>query len=87
MKIIILIFVLISILLMGCESFEEQNKYFTKEEKYNWCKRNMPQLNISGNGDCEDFLVLRRCIDARISKWCYGEVWDMYCKISYPDNC
>lgn len=46
-------------------------RYYNPGDKDLWCAHNMPQLNIS---------------NPKVS-YCFGEGWDKYCKISYPEYC
>lgn len=43
------------------------------EQKFDWCKINMPSMNISH-------------IDKNVA-FCYGEGWNDYCQISFPEYC
>lgn len=47
--------------------------YMSPFDKDKWCERNKPMLNISA-------------WDNKVA-YCYGEGWDKYCKISYPEDC
>lgn len=77
-----MILLLMVFIISGCASFEEQDKQFTKEKKFDWCKKHAYSINSThplgrSFGDGEP----------RNVEWCYGEVWDMFCEVSYPEYC
>lgn len=72
---ILIAFTLCGLLLV---SEPEARLWLTDEEqKFAWCGQYQPRLNLSSNFG----------YDSRISEWCYGKLWEDYCKISYPDDC
>ena len=66
------IIILISLIIV----FGNPNNHFWKEDyekKVDWCEAYKPQFNIS--------------LDNENVAFCYGEWWEEYCKISYPEYC